>query len=325
MSGALFRLNLRRRASRARARGYSLVELMIASTIGLFLVGVVSAAFVASKSSEKSNSAGSEIATNGNYAMTVMRRDFLLAGFQGITWATPSPISTAIGTVTNECLGAGFATNLRQNVWGANNSNPFSASCIPAANYSTGDVVVIRHVSVDVTPVGSRNATTLYFRSSYERGEVYKGTTVPAGQIYTPFFDYALETNVYYISPHTVSASESPKVPALYRLTLGAGPAMTAQLVASNVEDMQVQYGRYTTDLNTRFYNANSISGLSTEALAGEWDDVTAVQIWLLVRGTLPEPGYTNTNTYTLGDRTVTVNDGYRREVMSAVVNLRNF
>ena len=298
---------------------------MIASAIGLILVGVVSAAFLAGSSSEKTNVAASEVSINGSYAINVLRRDLLHAGFQGITWATPTPATTALGTITNECLGAGFASNVRQNVWGSNDANPFSATCIPAANYSTGDVLVLRHATLEPTPAASRAANVLYFRSAYERGEVYKGTTVPAGQIQTPFFDYALETNVYYISPYTVSASESPQIPALYRLILGAGPAMTAQLVASNVQDMQIQYGRFTTDLNTRFYNANSVTGLSTDALAGEWDDVTAVQIWLLVRSTKPEPGYVNTSTYTLGDKTITVNDGYRREVFTAVVQLRNF
>lgn len=325
MNSEFSTINLRRRGGRAAAMGYSLVELMIASTIGLFLVGVVSAVFLASASSEKTNAAASEISTSGNYAMSLLRRELLLAGFQGITRATPSDITTTLGTITNECLGAGFATNLRQGVWGNNNANPFSATCIPAANYSTGDVLVVRHAAVDVTAAASRAANVLYFRSAYERGEVYKGTTVPAGQSQTPFNDYVLETTVYYISPYTVSASELPKIPALYRVSLGAGPAMTAQLMASNIEDMQLQYARVTTDLNTRFYNADAISGLSTDALAGEWDDVSAVQIWLLVRGTLPEPGYSNTNTYTLGDRTITVNDGYRREVLSAVVQLRNF
>ena len=325
MSSALFRPSVRGRGARAGAMGYSLIELMIASAIGLFLVGVVSAAFIASQSSEKTGAAGQEISTNGDYAMSVIRRDLLLAGFQGITWATPTAPTTTIGTITNECLAAGFATNLRQNLWGSNDANPFSATCIPAANYSTGDVLVVRHASVNTTAAASRAANVIYFRSAYERGEVYKGTTVPTGQVQTPFFDYALETNVYYISPYTVSAAESPLVPALYRLTLGAGPAMSAQLLASNIQDMQIQYGRYTTDLNTRYYNANSITGTSTDALAGEWDDVSVVQIWLLVRGTLPEPGYVNTSTYTMGDKTVTVNDGYRRQLFSAVVHLRNF
>lgn len=82
----------------------------------------------------------------------------------------------------------------------------------------------------------------------------------------------------------------------------------------------------YTTDLNTQFYAANNVSttATATTTTSTEWDAVNSVRIWILVRSSKPEMGYTNTNTYTLGDVTVTVNDGYRRELFSTVVQLRN-
>lgn len=315
--------------ARSRERGFTLIELMVASTIALFMLIGVSELYLSSISSEKSTASASEITTNGRYAIDVLRHDLLHAGFRGVSWAQPTwPLSTTIGTVAGECIGAGFATNLRQGVWGANDANPFT-NCIPSANYSTGDVLVVRHAALAATPTASLDANTLYVRSAYERSEVFKGSesaALAATFIQAPSFNYALETKVYYVSPFSASASEIPLVPALYRVKTGAGPAMSAEVVASNIEDMQVRYGRYKTNQKTQYYSAAEVSAsaTSTTTTASEWSEVNSVRVWILVRSSKPEPGYANTSTYTLGDKSITVNDGYRREVFTTVVQLRN-
>jgi type IV pilus assembly protein PilW len=156
-------------------------------------------------------------------------------------------------------------------------------------------------------------ANTLYVRSEFIGATVFLGPTRPVAQ-QSPVEDYPLQTDVYYISKYTNSATESPQVPALYRLTLGAGPALTPQLIASGIENMQIQYG-VTTD-GTAFGNANTIA-------AADWANVTAVRIWLLARSTDTEPGYVNTSTYTMGGQPVTVNDSYQRQVFPLIVQLR--
>lgn len=320
-------MTLLRNTARTRQSGLTLPELMIASTIAMFMLVGVSELYLSSGSGEKTNQEAAEITANGRYAIEVLKRDLMHAGYRGLSWAEPTiPTTTTISTITNECA-SGFVTNLRQGVWGSNDTNPFSATCVPTANYSTGDILVIRRAASE--SVSSLSSTTIYLRSAYERGEVFQGSqsaTLATTFTQTPNFNYPLQVMVYYVSPYTNSSTESPLVPALYRSSLGAGPAMSAELVASNVEDMQIQYGRLMTDLNTQFYNANSVSttATSTTTTPSEWDDVSIVRIWLLVRATNKEPGYTNTNTYTLGDKSITVNDNYRREVFSTIVQLRN-
>jgi hypothetical protein len=51
---------------------------------------------------------------------------------------------------------------------------------------------------------------------------------------------------------------------------------------------------------------------------------VNSVRIWLLARNARAETGYSNTNSYVMGDVTYTVNDSFRRQLFSAVVQLRN-
>ena len=243
------------------------------------------------------------------------------AGYRALTWAEPTTAS--IGTVTGDCA-AGFSANVRQGIWGANDSNPFSATCILPANYAGGDILVLRRVSLaTATALG---ATTVYFRSAYERGQPFLGNAPPTFTE-VPNEDRALEVIVYYISPYSFSALESPRIPALYRVTLRAGPLIgNPELVATGIDTLQVQFGRLTTDGKTIYQNANAVSTTATSVTTdpSEWDDVNSVRISILVRSLTPEPGVVNTNTYTLADWTSTPNDNYRRMAFTTTAQLRN-
>lgn len=319
-------------------KGFSLVEMMISMVIGLLIIGSLIGVLINSKSSSKTNDRTSELQSNGRYALNSLRFELRHAGFRGYTWAEPNPVSFV---VTGECNTTGFVTNIRQAVWGANDSNPFAGSCIPGADYAGDDVLVIRRLGV--TPATSTvgdladnalhtgantytgatyAANSVFFRSTYNAGEVFRGSTYPAISG-SPLVDYPVRVYVYYISPYTNSAAEVPNVPALYRVALLDDGSITRELVATGIEKMQVQYGRATTDMNTRYYDANNITGTNIDTLPTEWDDVNSVRIWLLARNTATEPGYDNTNTYLMGDQAYTVNDSYRRQLFTTMVQLR--
>ncbi|MES2537477.1 MAG: PilW family protein [Pseudomonadota bacterium] len=311
-----------------KQQGLTIIELMIASTLSLLIVLGVTGLYLASSSSERTNAATSEILTNGRYAMEVLRRDLMHAGYRGHTWAKNSVPTTALGLITNDCSD-GFAVDLDGAIFGSDDTNPYVGTCIRAASYATGDILVVRHAGL--TPLsGAPQAKGMYLRSAYERGEVFRGDQVnavaPRFADAAPVTDYPLEAKVYFISPFTSDASETPRIPALKRIRLAPpdpviDPAMTQEVVASNIENIQLQYGRLKTDGTTQFYDANSISAAG---IASEWENVVAVRVWLLVRASVPEPGYTNNTVYVLGNQTITPADGFRREVFSTVVQLRN-
>jgi type IV pilus assembly protein PilW len=306
------------RRAPTHVRGFSLVELMVALVLGLMIVAAMLANLDVTATSNRANARVSEFQTNGRFAADFLRREIQHSGFAGISWTNLTDLG-ATGTVDYGC-GAGFAANIQQPIWGANDSNPFSGSCIPAANYARGDILVLRRAGLDSIPTSTAlSATTLYFRSEYLQGSVFLGPTRPTN-LQTPVADYLLETDVYYISPWTNSSSESPKIPALYRMTLGTGPAMSAQLVASNIENMQVQYG-VNTAAGTRFYDASTVP-------SSLWTSVVAIRLWLLARSTTTEPGNSNATAYTMGDqtypdRTATATDGYQRQVFPLIVQIR--
>jgi type IV pilus assembly protein PilW len=301
-------------ARRFRERGFSLVELMVAVTIGLMIVAAMLANLQVSSASNRTNARVAEFQTNGRFAIDFLRRELQHSGYAGVSWVNLTDLG-ATGTTDYGC-GVGFAAKITEPISGSNDTNPYSGSCIPAANYARGDILVLRRAGLDLIPsTTALSANTLYFRSEYVRGSVFVGPTRPAS-LQTPVEDHLLETDVYYISPWTNSATESPQVPALYRMTLGTGPAMSAQLIASGIENMQIQYG-VTTPGGTRYYDASTVP-------ATEWGSVTAVRVWLLARSTTAEPDLSNTSTYAIGDQSITVNDNFQRQVFPLVVQLRN-
>jgi type IV pilus assembly protein PilW len=178
-------------------------------------------------------------------------------------------------------------------------------------------VLMVRRT--DLEPAVARVAGVTYARLAYGIGEVFLGSETPPDYP-QPAFDYRIVNEVFFINEFTRSADEQPKVPALYRLTLpaGANPVFTPQLVASNVEHFQLQFGRVV-DAGTgtmQYVNANSLSGAA-------WESVTTARIWLLIRASSPEVGMVS-QSYTLGDVTYTPQDNYRRTVLTSTINLRN-
>lgn len=318
-------------ASRLPSRtmsGFSLIEMMISITIGLMIIAALVGVLASNSGSTRTNDRTSELQSNGRYALDHFKRELRHAGYRGYTWAEPNTPTGAIA-VTNECLGTGatadtFVQNIRQGIWGANDTNPYTANCLPAANRLRGDVLVIRRAASAPTTVLVAN--TLYFRSSYAVGEVFQGVAAPAITS-TPLADFALQEYVYYIG-NGGDAGTDTTTPALRRISLQSNGSMADELVVNGIEHMQVQYGRLDTATNTQYYNADGIAGTSTDSpttlSSYAWDDVNSVRIWLLARSPRTETGYSNTNSYVMGDITYTPNDSFSRQLFTAVVQLRN-
>jgi type IV pilus assembly protein PilW len=308
-----------------RDAGFTILEMMVAMTVSLFLLGALAAVMIGSSSTGRSRERVSDLQVNGRYALDTIRRDLQHAGFLGISslFFPDQPISqsnspyAAAVTVTNAC-DTTMVGKLSMRIWGSNDANPYSATCIPAANYLRGDVLVVRGLN----PIAATTfvSTRVYYQSAYEGGSHFVGPTAPdfsGSNKQPPYISYPLEEAVYYISPWTNSSTESPQIPALYRMRLTTGPAMAAELVASGVENMQVRYGVYQTNNTVQYATANNIA-------TSDWDLVRSVEISLLMRSETAETGYANTTSYSLAGTTYTVNDAYPRLALTSLIQQRN-
>ena len=320
-------------SARRSQSGFTLIEMMISVTIGLGILAGLVGVLATNSGNAKTNDRTAELVTNGRYALNSIRSELREAGFRAYTWAEPStPGALGLTGANNECLEGGapqgaFVSNIRQGVWGSDNANPFQANCIPLASYLPNtDVLVVRRVAV--TQAAALGVNAVYFHSSYERGQIFRGTAAPViAPAFTgapvPLASFAVQIYVYYVSPFTNAANEVPPVPALRRVFLRSDGTMESELVASGIERMQIQYGRLTTVPDTQYLD--SVPGTSFDLTPnGAWDEVNSVRIWLLARNTSPELGYVNNQTYQMGNQPYTVNDNFRRQLFTSVVQLRN-
>lgn len=325
------KISIRRPRCISAMTGFSLVEMMVSITIGLLIVAALIGVLASNSRSSKTNERTSELQSNGRYALDHLKRELRHAGYRGYTPVAPESAAWTTPAITNECGSAGnFAKNFRQRVWGGNDNNgdssdnPFAANCISGVSapktYRQGDMLVIRRAAGTPTLTANAEANTIYVRSSYSSINMLQGSALPTAIV--PGTDnFALQVYVYYIG----SDDNNPTVPALRRVAL-VGNAMVDEMVVSGIEQMQFEYGVTNTDGTTQYFTANNISGSHSATGATDWDKVSSVRIWLLARNSMPENGYSNTNTYILSNRHYgPVNDGFRRQVFTSVVQLRNF
>jgi type IV pilus assembly protein PilW len=151
---------------------------------------------------------------------------------------------------------------------------------------------------------------------------VFQGTVVPPTlDAFAPRAIFAILEYAYYIG----SDDSDVTIPALRRVALQSDGSMMDEMVVSGIENLQVRYGLAKTNINSRYYDAGSVTGSSLAPPTTDWNNVNSVRIWLLARNKKAEAGYININSYVMGDKTYgPLNDGFRRQVYTSVVQLRN-
>lgn len=297
-------------------RGISLIEIMVGLALGLLMGVMVLRGYAATSLSAGVNASTSEFQTNGRYALDVLKREVQHAALSPLMWDASQMVATAAATSKNYGCGSGLTTDLFTGV-SASSTNPYANSCLASSltdrQYARGDVLTLRRLGLE--PVTTFNTQAPYVRVSYGTGNVFLGGETPPA-LQAPTYDHPLVTGVYYINAFTHSASESPRVPALYRLRLGTGnnPSMAPELVASNVEHMRWQFAVADASGKVQYVNQSAVTN---------WESVVAVRVWLLLRSTQPEAGLQQ-GSHTLGDITYAPSDHYRRVVLSTTVALRN-
>jgi type IV pilus assembly protein PilW len=351
----------RSRQPRGGMRGMSLVELMIAITLGLMILGGVVGIFSATSSARNEVERTSRQIENGRYAMEVLTDDLRLAGFNGELnfdlvappVSLPDPCST---TATD------WSTAVPLHVQGYDNgSNP--PACIGSSLKSGTDIIAVRRVRGCTAGTSGCPAAT----SGTPYIQVSQCTTDPTT---TPFVLGLYGTTTYSLRKKDCTTAASLReylartyfistdngagqpIPTLKRREMTGSTTSEVPLV-EGIEYMQFVYGiDYKDQLGTSYALAVADTGrdgivdaytadpstfvpgdcpAATCTPAHNWRNVMTVQIYLLARNIETSPGYTDTKTYNLGTDTtgaaVSVgpfNDGYRRHVYSSVVRVVN-
>lgn len=309
-----------KRNVRLHMAGMTLIELMIAMLIGIFIVGGAVSMFVTATDSRDVNEDISRMQENARYAMDALKADLRLSGLWGKTRELSNldgykGASGQLAAITGDCADRWYI-DLENPIFASDDTNPYSATCLASANYRAGtDIVVTRHVATDTS--ASLDAGVIYLRADAGQGEVFEGSTGAVNTYSADAEDRRLISRAYYIRPYTFAAGDG--VPSLRRLTLssdGTNPVIRDEEVIPGIEDLQVQYGIDDNDDGSvnRYVDPDT-------AFTGQ---VLAVRIWIMARAPTGERGFDDANTYNYASKSVSPNDTFRRLLLSSTVQLRN-
>lgn len=299
---------------RQRIHGVSLIELLVAVTIGGLLIFGATQVYVDSRKTYEINETAARLQETARFAMSVIEPDLRMSNYWGLVKGAglitnQAPQSEAsVGPPTN--CGANFARDLMLNIEGTNGSDTFACTAYRSTAVTNADTLTVRRASASPT---TNVATRLKICSTRVMGELVTDasgcTPPPAGQVND------LIVNSYYVSQNS---TDREGIPSLRRIALVAGPAFTDEEIIPGVEDMQVQFGvdpTGATGVATKYVNPDDVA-------FGE--QIVSVRVWLLVRSETPEVGFVDGRTYRYGDREYTPNDNFRRLLVSRTIQVRN-
>src|SRR5256714_8284310 len=280
-----------------RAAGLTLVELLVAMTIGLVLIIGATQVYVDSSKAYGINEATARLQENARYALSVLEPDIRMSGYWGLTnvsdgitgIAQPTDAQSALGAPAASTCGVNFPLLLGFPVQGTNNA--YTATCAAnSAAMPNADTITVRRASATTVPPATASGP-LRICSTRTSGLLVTDITGAFCQDVNAQINNLI-VNLYYVD----QSSSQAGVPSLRRkaLNFGPGPGFAPLFqddeIVPGVEDLQVQYG---VDLSggagaasgaaTEYLNAGAtLTNLLTNAAAPA--QIVAVRIWLLAR-----------------------------------------
>jgi type IV pilus assembly protein PilW len=308
--------------------GFSLVELMVAMLISLFLSAGIFTMFSMSSSNVTSTSQFNQLQENGRIALAIMERDISQLGFFGDM--TGSPLSGGDSTTidnsilaANDCIGAGLNNATLPNnqpanfrfLWGYENiAGANVLACLSSSNVKPStDVLQLKRL---IGPPASANGSNFFVSVGDSKAVFFNGLVPSNNKPSARVWEY--QHHVYFLD-------DEGDIPVLSRKTLTKNGMNNDQQLVEGIENIRYLYGVDSTgDSTPEQYLVASEVGNNIWDSAGD-RRIVAIKIFLLVRSIQADRTYTNQTSYTLGDKVIAPQgDNFRRKVMSTTVVLEN-
>jgi len=332
-------------------KGLSLIELMIAMTLGLATVAAVGWVYLGTMKTYRAHDASSRIQEGARHAFELIGKDLRMTGTVGCPYATQTNVITNYGTEWYADLFDQPLISIEQDATDVGEVNEFSdAVSILRADVSK-EFIVQNHDSVAMTftlPAdhgiqdGELMVVTDCSHAAVFQATGPTSTTVGhspggtpgnssgvLGATYTPGSRlYRLKAVTYYIAPNAAG------VPSLFRLVpTGSSATPTPEELVEGVEDLQVTYGADTdspkngvVDLvgGVGYITATDVDSLAGVDVPEKWGRVVSVRVSLLM-STAEDRIVATSQTYAYnGGSAITAPDLRMRKVFTHVIKLRN-
>jgi type IV pilus assembly protein PilW len=307
-----------------KSTGFSLIEVLIAMTIGLAVLAVLGTVFSRTSSGRSDLERVTRLVENSRFAAEIIGEDVRHAGFYGT-------LMPASDTVYDDASPCGWNTaDVTLLGWRPGDTPPrypaplqgwndpaagvAELNCLPNRIPGT-DVLVIRRVSSTPTPIAGVDANNVYVqasqcvsdpasvRASNDSAQfILRTSTCTAGTL-AGIRRYMVRA--YYVASCNDCTNGGDGIPTLKRIeNINSGYQETA--LAEGVQNLQFEYAF---DTNTNGVAGTVADGApeemsTTNTLAGptvtSWANVVAVRMHVLMRSS--EPGLTADETPTLFD-----------------------
>jgi type IV pilus assembly protein PilW len=333
--------------SRRRARGTTLIELMVALSVGMLLLTALAELFAHNSSARSEIDRTSQQVENGRYGIEVLREDIRQAGFF-------SGYDDALATsqATSACVPrSGVPLSPANLGWQASPAlvplsiHGFAGGDLPAADTcitrqkSNSDVLILRRLESESRTVAlvatPAYADDLFMQTSRCSDPTIDPVGVPfviaAGGRATPFVLHEkncinaaavrrLVIRAYYIGTCSDCTGAGDGVPTLRVVELSGGKTSNLPLV-DGIETMRLEYA-IDNDGNGTIDTLKRCKVGVDACTVADWRNVMAVQVRLISRNPGKSAGYVDDKSYDMGlaGTLSALNDGYKRHLYGSLV-----
>lgn len=307
-----------------RQQGLSLVEFMVAITISMVLVLAAASMYLATRESQRSIDQASSAHEAGAYALRLIGRDILNAGF----YPAVRPASADQANLPSAYLNITGKTAYEFGVFGCEGAafNPTSRTCGTAVS-GAPDTLVVGYFSDDSFGIsmGQRADCTGNDVAAAAENASRVGTGGASAPPSQPLF----VANHYTLVGTTMNI-DGRSLATRSLACLGNGAAAAGyQPLSAGIDDLQFTYAVFAdgSRVPERFYTASEVNALDTLSIDGEvlrpWARVVAVRVCVIARSYEARAALT-TDTYEDCNGAQKPGDGSLRKTYTQVFGLRN-
>lgn len=324
--------------------GLSLIELMVALIIGLFLIIGAVTVYNQSRNAYRTTEAVARLQETARYAFDVLEPEIRMANYWGfnnradyiedratVGQAEPGNLAT-FDTELDYC-GDNFAIDLDNYLTGSDDGYDLTCDAFNKAPRAGSDVLVVRRAAE--LPSNSIEANRAYLQTSRLRGTLFVPEKdcadakacdqIPTGYAPPQSRTHELVVSAYYVADDSTGRDGLPSL-RRKRLSLLTGGSAAAVYpddeIVPGVEDMQVRFG-IDTDGDTNVDEYRNPEDVPAGAA------VISATIWLRIRAEEPDFTFSDGNTYQYADMPAAYDpagddEHFRRIVVSKTLQLRN-
>ena len=318
-------------AIRHRQFGLSLIEAMIGLTIGLLIIGVLTAFFVSGHRNMYQDREHARMQENARHALKSLSDDVNMLGFFGLSLEHDASMFSV------PCSGTGTQMTLPTSIAKVINGDATPSSDVPCIDddkyvADTSVLVFARAEGLSVAESEDLPAGTAFILSTSPSGlgtltQIDEETELDAGP---GIRHWRYLANIYYIGDENAGVTGQPVLPTLYRWSLqGNSLVESTGGIARGIENIHIEFGIDDEVLTNEC--PDGAANYYTTA-PDNFSAVVTAKIYVLARSENEITGYRNDTKYVTASNVVLRDpasddfeiDGYYRRLFSTTLRVPN-